>query len=101
MRLPSGDWYAQQVDKEQRWLPVLAPQLVYRWLDGELASKAPIGDLVGFATTLAGFLKALGRVDATGGPGPGHHNFFRAARWPPTVTGRWRRRRRRARTDPL
>ena len=62
MRLPSGDRYAPQVDKEQRWLPVLAPQLplpipmplakgepgagfpypwsVYRWLDGELASSA-------------------------------------------------------------
>ena len=99
VRLPSGDWYAQQVDKEQRWLPVLAPQLplpipspvargrpdfgfpyewsVYRWLDGDLASNARIGDLTGFATTLAGFLNALGRVDAKGGPGPGQHNFFR------------------------
>jgi aminoglycoside phosphotransferase (APT) family kinase protein len=99
LRLPSGDWYAQQVDKEQRWLPVLGPQLplpipspvakgepgcgfpypwsVYRWLDGELASKAPIGDRVGCATTLASFLNALRRVDATGGPGPGQHNFYR------------------------
>jgi aminoglycoside phosphotransferase (APT) family kinase protein len=25
VRLPSGSWYAEQVDKEQRWLPVLAP----------------------------------------------------------------------------
>jgi aminoglycoside phosphotransferase (APT) family kinase protein len=99
VRLPSGDWYALQVDKEQQWLPVLAPQLplpipvpvargepdrgfpypwsVYRWLDGELASNARIADLPGFATTLAGFLKALGRVDATGGPQPGPHNFHR------------------------
>jgi aminoglycoside phosphotransferase (APT) family kinase protein len=99
IRLPSGPWYAQQVDKEQRWLPVLAPQLplpipmpvakgepdsgfpypwsVYRWLDGELASKARIDDLPAFATTLAGFLNALGRVDATGGPEPGEHNFYR------------------------
>jgi aminoglycoside phosphotransferase (APT) family kinase protein len=99
VRLPSGDWYAQQVDKEQRWLPVLAPQLplpipipvakgepdsgfpyswsVYRWLDGELASNARIDDLTGFATTLAGFLNALGRADATGGPAPGEHNFYR------------------------
>ena len=36
-----------------------------------------IGDLTGFATTLAGFLSALGGVDATGGPEPGEHNFFR------------------------
>jgi aminoglycoside phosphotransferase (APT) family kinase protein len=99
LRLPTGAWYAQQVAKEQRWLPVLAPQLplpipapvaegspgsgfpypwsVYRWLEGELASRAPIADLTGFATTLAGFLRALGRVDATDGPGPGEHNFFR------------------------
>src|SRR4051794_24169158 len=99
VRLPSGPWYAQQVAKEQRWLPVLAPQLplpipapvaegrpdagfpypwsVYRWLDGELASNARIGDLSAFATELAGFLDALGRIDATGGPEPGEHNFFR------------------------
>jgi aminoglycoside phosphotransferase (APT) family kinase protein len=99
VRLPSGSWYAQQVAKEQRWLPVLAPQLplpipipvaegepdhgfpypwsVYRWLEGELASKAPIGDPLCFATTLARFLGALARVDATGGPAPGQHNFYR------------------------
>ena len=87
VRLPSGSWYAQQVEKEQRWLPVLAPQLplpipspvakgepglgfpypwsVYRWIDGDLASKVRIGDLSRFATDLAGFLAALGRADAT------------------------------------
>ena len=101
VRLPSGDWYAEQVDKEQRWLPVLAPRLplpiptpvargepdagypcawsVYRWLEGELASRARIADPVRFAADLAGFLTALGRVDATGGPPPGRHNFFRGA----------------------
>jgi aminoglycoside phosphotransferase (APT) family kinase protein len=99
IRLPSGGWYAQQVDKEQRWLPVLAPQLplpiptpvargepdlgypypwsVYRWLDGELASTARIDDRIGFAASLAAFLNALARVDATDGPAPGQHNFFR------------------------
>jgi aminoglycoside phosphotransferase (APT) family kinase protein len=99
VRLPSGDWYAKQVEKEQRWLPILAHQLplpipspmargapdegypypwsVYGWLEGELASKAPIDDLGAFATTLAGFLNALGRIDATDGPRPGEHNFFR------------------------
>ncbi len=99
VRLPSGNWYAQQVDKEQRWLPVLAPQLplpiptpvakgapdaefpypwsVYRWLDGDPASTARIRDLSDFATSLARFLNALGRVDATNGPAPGQHNFFR------------------------
>lgn len=99
IRLPSANRYAPQVDKEQQWLPVLAPQLplpiptpvakgepgdgfpypwsVYRWLDGEIASKAPVGDLPRFAATLARFLKALGGVDATGGPQPGPHNFYR------------------------
>lgn len=99
LRLPSGNWYAEQVAKEQRWLPVLAPQLplpiptpvaegapgcgfpyawsVYRWLDGEIASRARIADLPGFAAALAGFLNALRRVDAHDGPAPGRHNFFR------------------------
>ena len=53
------------------------PWSVYRWLDGELASKARIDDLPGFASALAGFLNALRRVDATGGPAPGEHNFYR------------------------
>jgi aminoglycoside phosphotransferase (APT) family kinase protein len=99
VRLPSGPWYALQVDKEQRWLPVLAPRLplpiprpvargepgagfpypwsVYRWLDGEPASRARIDDLPAFASALAGFLNALRAVDATDGPAPGQHNFFR------------------------
>jgi aminoglycoside phosphotransferase (APT) family kinase protein len=99
VRLPTGDWYAKQVDKEQRWLPVLAPQLplpiplpvakgepdsafpypwsVYSWLDGELASRRRIRNLPSFATTLARFLNALRGVYATGGPAPGEHNFYR------------------------
>jgi aminoglycoside phosphotransferase (APT) family kinase protein len=99
VRLPSGEWYAQQVDKEQRWLPLLAPRLplpiptpvargvpgegypyswsVYRWLDGEIAAEQTIGDLTEFAITLAAFLVALQRIDATEGPGPGRHNFYR------------------------
>jgi aminoglycoside phosphotransferase (APT) family kinase protein len=99
VRLPTGDWYALQVEKEQRWLPVLAPRLplpiptpvaegrpshdfpypwsVYRWLDGEPAATARVRDLEELATTLARFLGALARVDATGGPEPGRHNFFR------------------------
>jgi aminoglycoside phosphotransferase (APT) family kinase protein len=99
IRLPSGAWYAQQVEKEQRWLPVLAPRLplpipepvargepddcfqhpwsVYRWMDGEIASRARVTDPVAFAATLAAFLNALERVNAAGGPLPGEHNFFR------------------------
>lgn len=99
VRLPSGEWYALQVEKEQRWLPVLAPRLplpipapvargvpgegypypwsVYRWLDGEVATEQTIGDLPGLAIALADFLVALRRVDPTGGPEPGRHNFHR------------------------
>lgn len=99
VRLPSNEWYRLQVDKEQRWLPVLAPHLplpipvplargvpaegypfswsVYRWLDGENASIECIDDLTEFATTLAGFLNTLRQIDPTDGPLPGQHNFFR------------------------
>jgi aminoglycoside phosphotransferase (APT) family kinase protein len=99
VRLPSGDWYAKQVEKEQRWLPVLAPRLplhiptpvargapdaeypypwsVYWWIEGDLASKGAIADQTAFAATLAAFLNALARVDAADGPLPGEHNFFR------------------------
>lgn len=99
VRLPSADGYRWQVEKEHRWLPMLAPQLpvvipvpiargepadgypfewsVYPWLAGETAGIAQIADLTGFATMLAEFLVALARVPATDGPGPGPHNFFR------------------------
>lgn len=99
VRLPSGSGYAAQVDKEHRWLPVLAPRLplpipeplakgvpgfgypwpwsVYRWLPGEHAETAGITDRSEFAADLAGFLAALYRIDPSGGPRPGEHNFFR------------------------
>ncbi|MFL5761170.1 MAG: aminoglycoside phosphotransferase family protein [Thermomicrobiales bacterium] len=101
VRLPSAEGYAAQVEKEHRWLPRLAPLLplpipvplamgvpahgypwnwsVYRWLDGETASNVHIANLRQFATTLAEFLAALQRIDPTGGPPPGAHNFFRGA----------------------
>ncbi len=99
VRLPSGEWYALQVEKEQRWLPKLAPLLplpipvplamgapacgypwpwsIYRWLEGRYATIERASDLSRFATTLAQFLSALQRIDPTGGPPPGKHNFFR------------------------
>lgn len=99
VRLPSGEHYAGQVAKEQHWLPRLAPLLpleipmpvalgqpaagypwnwsVYRWLEGEAASSAFIADRIAFASSLGQFLGALQRVDATGGPAPGQHNFHR------------------------
>jgi aminoglycoside phosphotransferase (APT) family kinase protein len=99
VRLPSGAAYAEQVAKEQRWLPVLAPQLplpipepivvgepgfgypwrwsIYRWLPGEVADRADVRDVPLLARDLAAFLNALRRVDPAGGPMPGAHNFFR------------------------
>lgn len=99
VRLPSAASYALQVEKEQVFLPKLAPHLplpipvplargvsgegypwpwsVYRWLPGETAADERIGDLTIFAEDLARFLVALREVDASGGPPPGAHNFFR------------------------
>lgn len=99
VRLPSAEEYVPQVEKEHRWLPLLAPRLplpipvpvakgapgegypwqwsVYWWLEGETASPERIADLDQFATDLAGFLTALYRIDPAGGPLPGRHNFFR------------------------
>ena len=99
VRLPSAAPYAAQVEKEHRWLPVLARSLplaipvpltmgepalgypwrwsVYRWLGGQAATSAHIADLRAFAAALAQFLAALHRIDADGGPAPGAHNFWR------------------------
>lgn len=99
VRMPSSEAYAKQVEKDHRWLPVLAPALplaipatlalgtpehgypfqwgVYRWIEGEPASCARIEDLVEFATTLGGFLRHLQAIAASDGPKPGNHNFHR------------------------
>lgn len=99
VRMPRVASAAGQVEKEQRWLPVLAPQLplqipeplaagepgegypwawsVCRWVEGWDASQEPLRDLDRVARQLAGFLLALWSVDATGGPAPGRHNSGR------------------------
>jgi aminoglycoside phosphotransferase (APT) family kinase protein len=99
VRLPSAAEYALAVDKEHRWLPVLAPRLplpipvplakgepgggypyswsVYQWLSGEPASAGRIAAPIRFAVDLAGFLAALQSIDPTDGPRPGKHNWFR------------------------
>lgn len=50
---------------------------VCRWLDGENATTQRLADLGEAATELAQFVAALQRIDPTGGPPPGPHNFFR------------------------
>jgi len=102
VRLPSAASYAAQVEKEQRWLPELSrhlplpipaplargvpteaypwPWSVYRWIEGRPAAAELIADPVQFARSLAGFLRALYRIDAAGGPPPGERNFHRGGR---------------------
>jgi aminoglycoside phosphotransferase (APT) family kinase protein len=99
VRLPSGPGYAQQVDKEHRWLPLLAGRLplpipqplargapgcgfpwpwsVYRWLPGTPLAASHVPDRTALAADLAGFLAALYRIDPAGGPPPGENNFYR------------------------
>ena len=101
IRLPSAEGYVAAVEKEQRWLPLLAPQLplpiptpvaagrpaagfpwpwsVNRWMAGEPVSVAPIEDPTAFAGDLAAFLRALRQADTTDAPLAGPHSFFRGA----------------------
>ena len=101
VRLPSAAGYVLQVAKEQRWLPVLGPLLplpvpvplamgapsdiypwpwsVYRWLEGEPATRERIADLVQFACSLAHFLTQLQQIDAAAGPAAGAHNCYRGS----------------------
>lgn len=99
IRMPSDAKYSLQVDKEQKWLPRLAPYLplpipepvaigvpgegypwhwsVNRWLAGETASAERISDLLQFARDLGSFLVALQAIDTTDAPIAGPHSFFR------------------------
>jgi aminoglycoside phosphotransferase (APT) family kinase protein len=99
VRLPSAAGYAEQAEKEARWLPKLAPQLpfavpvpvgighpdhefpwawsIFGWLEGERASRETIDDPVQFGWDVAKFLSALQAIEAQGGPPPGQHSYFR------------------------
>jgi aminoglycoside phosphotransferase (APT) family kinase protein len=99
VRMPSAEIYAKKVEKEQKWLPKLAPFLplpiptplamgvpgegypwpwsIYGWIEGETAATAPIDNLGDFAIHLAQFLIALHHIDTTDGLLPGPHNFYR------------------------
>jgi aminoglycoside phosphotransferase (APT) family kinase protein len=103
IRLPSAECYAEQVQKEQTWLPILVPHLsfripeplamgyptknypwhwsIYRWIEGESANALIIDDvhLQQIASDLAQFLHELHKIDIIGGPLPGPHNFWRGA----------------------
>jgi aminoglycoside phosphotransferase (APT) family kinase protein len=101
VRLPRVRWAADDVDKEQRWLPKLAPHLplavpvplargepgegypwswsVYPWLEGENATLDRLAAPCQAAADLAHFVAALQAIDPTGGPPPGAHNSYRGA----------------------
>ena len=92
VRLPRIDWAFDNVAKEQRWLPVLAPHLplpvprplatgapeaafpypwgVVQWLPGELATSERFDDPIEAARDLGAFVRALQAVDSTGAPTP-------------------------------
>lgn len=101
IRLPSAKIYASKVEKEQKWLSYLAPHLsvlipkplalgqpsknypwhwsIYSWIEGKSANILPIDDLdlSLLASQLAQFLNELHKINSTGGPLPGAHNFYR------------------------
>lgn len=101
VRLPTAAGYVPAVDKENEWLPRLAPRLpvpvppvlakgrpgegypypwsVRGWLAGEDAARAPIPDLGAFARDVGGFLRALWACDPAGGPLAGEHSWYRGA----------------------
>lgn len=101
VRLPTGEAYVAAVDKEHRWLSVLAPWLpvaipisvakgapgegypfswsIRRWLDGQTASRDRTDELSALATSVAEFILALQHIDATDGPPAGAHTFYRGA----------------------
>jgi aminoglycoside phosphotransferase (APT) family kinase protein len=92
VRLPKIGWAARQGEKEQRWLPVLAPHLpvevpvpvavgepadgypfhwyVSPWLEGDNPARGGTTDLGQLATDLAAFVLDLERVDPAGAPEP-------------------------------
>ncbi|MUO79194.1 phosphotransferase [Agrobacterium vitis] len=99
IRMPSAQRYEQQVEKEQRFLPMLAPHLplpitepvamgradhsypfswgIYRWIDGETPLPTWIANSEQFAVDLGEFLRTLHGLDGANGPLAGPHNFYR------------------------
>lgn len=101
VRLPSNSGYVPQVEKEARWLPVLAEGLslpvtcpvakgeptkeypfawsVNSYVEGETVNEENVPDRVQFAKELGAFLKELQGIGTEGAPRAGAHNFYRGA----------------------
>lgn len=99
IRLPRIIGATEQIHKEQHWLPRLAPHLplkistpiakgkpdagypwhwsIYEWLEGENATLQPVDDPIQAAKDMAEFIIALQKIDPSGAPIPGSHNFGR------------------------
>jgi len=107
VRLPRIHWAFENVDKDFRWLPVLAPLLplaipvplakgapaegypwewgVYPWLEGENPTVGRIADPDSLARDLAQFVEALHGIDLADGP-PATRGVPLAMRDDPTRT---------------
>ena len=90
IRLPRNQHIAIRLESETRWLPWISQHLplltptpvaiagpspafplawaIYRWIEGEPLSIAGHGDEVESALLLASFVKALRKLDPSGGP---------------------------------
>ena len=99
IRLPSGESYASQVAKENKWLPYLQAHLDYpiskpiaigkpteyypfpwsinEWLKGKTLFECTDIDLKIFARELSTVLQKLQAVDCSDGPKGGLQNFYR------------------------
>lgn len=99
VRLPSGPAYQAQAEKEARWLPYLQAHLdfpvsaplaagrpeadfpypwsVNQWIEGDVLRDCEDIGTDQLARDLAAALRALQRIDCSGGPAGGEHNFFR------------------------
>lgn len=102
VRLPRTADKARCLQKEQRWLPRLAPSLscpipepvkigsptetfplvwcVYRWVDGEVAGPDTVQDWATIGTDLAAFVRELQSIDLMGAAAVGELNSNRARR---------------------
>lgn len=99
VRLPSGEDYALQIEKENKWLPFLAKHLslpistpiflgkatdfypypwsILKYIEGDTVNQQNINSLESFAEELSFFLKELQSIEVNDAPKAGKHNFYR------------------------
>lgn len=99
MRFPSAERYANQVEKDYHWLPIIGAAIsydipspiaigkpdhgypfkwsIFRWIDGTTADTVRNLDLGQFALDLSKFLLELQTLNTMAAPQPGSENFYR------------------------